>query len=562
MKAGRLFLLTGLAMGWVVLEIFPACSTPQPKYSPENWGVGIAFQHATLNGQPIDVLLDTGTGFSNMPPGNAKRLGVTSAYSSDKMDAQVAQMALWLSKPVELKIGEQTFSVQLPVMGPELSPPDKEWFFDCLIGWPQVQGNDYLFFDSNTHILRALDKLPPDISTWLRLKIHPNRVLAVDVPLPDGQTGTLAIDTGTGVVGLPVKQYQEWKSAHQSAQNWPLTHDMLGDDQSKSEMAMADKVTIGPLALNNVMIGSVSGWEEYFVDGKFAGRLSRPALDRLDLILDNKDGDAYFRTKTPFGAPPAANPNGAANAANPPNPPRGWYVADNVRIGLDGILLSQAEFKIFAQDFVGAKADLDRARLLNPQNPHAYFSQALFALYSGDWASAEAAFTQAVTIGIGGLQNGQIVNCYFNRAVARQILGNFAGAWDDFAEATKVRPLDAKDELPFMEILRRRLNRPADDFAQVVAGWADDWTKSKGQFLAGSLNEPDFLAQAAKGDPGKIREQQSQVYYFVGMMRLLDGDKPGAKKFFQKCLDVDIKYSTEYLLARAELSRLNGPAPK
>ena len=56
--------------------------------------------------------------------------------------------------------------------------------------------------------------------------------------------------------------------------------------------------------------------------------------------------------------------------------------------------------------------------------------------------------------------------------------------------------------------------------------------------------------------PKTDREQKCEARFYAGSRRLIDGDMPGAKDLFQKCLATDVKSSTEYESAAAELEAL------
>lgn len=89
----------------------------------------------------------------------------------------------------------------------------------------------------------------------------------------------------------------------------------------------------------------------------------------------------------------------------------------------------------------------------------------------------------------------------------------------------------------------------------------NEWTTSIAHFLAGNLNETEFLAQAtttAKRStdiPGHICDG----YYYEGMQHWLAGDKAGALARFQKSVDTHQDNSFEYMSAQDELNALKNP---
>jgi len=87
-----------------------------------------------------------------------------------------------------------------------------------------------------------------------------------------------------------------------------------------------------------------------------------------------------------------------------------------------------------------------------------------------------------------------------------------------------------------------------------------DWPLQVGRFLAGQINEADFLKSSADPNEKTDREQHCEAYFYAGMKRFIEGDKTTAADYFKKCLATDIKSFEEYESARAELNRLASPA--
>ncbi len=81
-----------------------------------------------------------------------------------------------------------------------------------------------------------------------------------------------------------------------------------------------------------------------------------------------------------------------------------------------------------------------------------------------------------------------------------------------------------------------------------------DWMKKIGTFLLGRISEADFLASAEGPDKVISAERLSQAQYYVGIMRLLNGDRAGALDFFRQSLAMP-NHSIEYFMASGELKR-------
>jgi hypothetical protein len=70
---------------------------------------------------------------------------------------------------------------------------------------------------------------------------------------------------------------------------------------------------------------------------------------------------------------------------------------------------------------------------------------------------------------------------------------------------------------------------------------------------AGDMITADALLQAARAS----RMSRCEADFVIGMRRLSEGDRSGAKEFFQKCVATRVFIYWEYLWARAFLKRMN-----
>ncbi|MSU47670.1 MAG: hypothetical protein EXS37_00995 [Opitutus sp.] len=125
-------------------------------------------------------------------------------------------------------------------------------------------------------------------------------------------------------------------------------------------------------------------------------------------------------------------------------------------------------------------------------------------------------------------------------------------------------------------VLLRRLGRAesAQQLKQSLATAKDRWAKALGRYLAGELDEPTLLAEAARGDDStfplahsnSIQQRLSGAFFYAGMSHLLGNETDLARKFFKRCTALNLISLTygpthirEVALARAELARLSAP---
>jgi lipoprotein NlpI len=87
--------------------------------------------------------------------------------------------------------------------------------------------------------------------------------------------------------------------------------------------------------------------------------------------------------------------------------------------------------------------------------------------------------------------------------------------------------------------------------------------KTLGLYLRGTLDEKDLLTAAKqKVSEAPVSEQKAQAEYYIGMVHLSKGDKPGAREWLKKCRSAGIKDDDEYYFAVAELARLAAAPPR
>lgn len=394
MKIMRVFLFIRLSL----LAVFPAlllsCSTAAllvtTNHSPEN--AKPIFIHAVLNGQPMRLAMDTNSITTLLPQG-AKKAGLKPIASPSALHEK--EGLAWLAESSQLEIGTQVFTARFEVY-PAAQTPGDSYFVDGLLGWPVVRGN-ILFFDSQEHTVSRLEKLPGEVTGWLKFKILPGELLAIEVPLPNGQTGNLRIDSGdsSGGVTLPATQYKQWRSAHSEAPIFPFKYFTNGTLTKSSERAWADEVQVGPLVLTDVPVRPANDDEASWVKN-FAGELGMYAFERMNAIFDYPGGFAYLQPKPPPG-PPYPFYNYPGNNSRP-FLSYDWKVADNVKINLAVLDAQSGKYKTYWKDYTGGISDYNRAIELESKNAEFYMGRGTAREGNGDIDGAIADETQALIL--------------------------------------------------------------------------------------------------------------------------------------------------------------------
>ena len=240
-------------------------------------------------------------------------------------------------------------------------------------------------------------------------------------------------------------------------------------------------------------------------------------------------------------------------------------------------------------DVDGALADYSRAIELNGGNAIAYYNRGVIKQTKGDLDGALADFNPAIQL------DPKNASAYHSRGVARAMKGDLDGALADYNRAIELDPKDAvtydnradlffsarnwnaalEDYNRFLELskegqeyprlyvwlIRARTgqtdaaNKALVDYLQQRANTAD-WFSKVASYALGRISDADLLAAAKSSDKNKENDQLCEAWFYIGMKKLIGGDKGSAQDCFNKALATHQKDYTEYQFARAELKAL------
>lgn len=204
-----------------------------------------------------------------------------------------------------------------------------------------------------------------------------------------------------------------------------------------------------------------------------------------------------------------------------------------------------------------AIADCNQAINLKPHSAMAYFARGLAKFESNDLDGAIADHTRSIEI------DSKNVDAYGSRGDAYALKRNWKLALADYRRCCELSPQKEDEVLAMIWIvhmqlgekeaadkglaayLQRRKNTPASNWPIKVAG-----------FLLNKTSESDLIAASVSSDPKKERGQRCSAWFFVGMKRLLAGEKTAAASCFQKSLATKARDWTDYYFAQAELKAL------
>ncbi len=608
----------GVAAGIMLAALIPAIVEGADKVPGDI--PHILYPNTTVNGQPVTMMLDTGSSFTYLRESEARRLGLSiSALNNVKVNLN-ADMSI--TEPAKITFGAQSCLVRLSVdllegdLPAAPGAPGANAGHDAggSISWREVRDN-ILFFNGAERTLTSVVALPPETANWQKLKLVHDNVLALETPMPNGQTGTILVDTGAQFgVGLPAAQWQQWRAAHPAAAISTEFISEVGKGDWAVEEAWADEIQLGAITLHDVMIHECKQ--------RFTGELGLEALQRMDLVVDWKEGHAYIRPR-----PPQASVDRTNGPAKGTGPDINWKAADNLRINTDRLLATSLIFladsarasKDYAaaeagytkalaldpqdaeaftkrgwakgnlKDYAGAIADFTSSLALDPTVPEVFADRGLTRKLLGDFDGAVADYGRALELDQKNLPalmrraeanllrsqpaaskadcdralalNAKSDWLHLLRGMARQSLGDLAGALDDYDGYVALNPGADYPQL-YRQLIRLRLGLPSDDFAKTVAAWKPGWVKLLGQFIDGDQNEAAVLKAADEDKTQASPTIHGEAFYIIGAMRMVKGDKAGAAINWQKCLMVGPPGLLESALARSELLRLAEAPPQ
>jgi lipoprotein NlpI len=82
------------------------------------------------------------------------------------------------------------------------------------------------------------------------------------------------------------------------------------------------------------------------------------------------------------------------------------------------------------------------------------------------------------------------------------------------------------------------------------------WSGQLVNFLAERTSQEELLKEARK-DQAMERLNLAEAYFFIGQKMMLAGDAAGARRMFQRAVDLEAVPYREHLFAQTELRRLD-----
>lgn len=132
---------------------------------------------------------------------------------------------------------------------------------------------------------------------------------------------------------------------------------------------------------------------------------------------------------------------------------------------------------------------------------------------------------------------------------------DFAAAYQDF-EASFTEPHLFARFLQAVAAQRGGGALPEKSLRTILSEEKDEWTRTLARFMLGELPENELLQLAEQGKPTDLPGQRCEAFYYAAQLRLVAGDKPGARELFQRAIAANYPTYIEHGLAVHELLRI------
>lgn len=507
---------------------------------------------AHINDKPVLLAYDSGSECSFVFKKTMKRIGLKGEPPPSGRPGS-GKVMVGQSDFCKFKLGPDDYHLRVAT----LKVP---WWWnldvDGVIGWPDMM-DDVLAINATKSTITGMEKLPGETSSWVKLPIYPHTgVLALQIPRADDKIGVVEVDTGnSGGVSLSPERWKEWKATHPRA-HWSWTLDMMpGSGAILGRRYTADEVTIGPIVLTNVPIRKANRTELGIAgpDGVVEASIGFEALERLNLVVDQKNKFAYLQPKP---APPITN-EVRHQVSRSHEPIAHTNSVVHVRFKKHE-LLDEAIEAIRAEKPPEAIVGCEHYLAVDPTNAWiiACCGEARYKL-----AASEGSATN-VERALGELNhalelNPNIVPGYYVRGSANYLAHQWDAAVKDYRHFCELN-LEFRTYPNFFIWMIRSQQGKRDDADKELDAYLTSnrkrlgpWEKKVGNFLLGHMSESDFLRTSNSNGA------QCEAWFYAGLKRELAGEKKVARDYLQKCVATGKKPAYEYGFAVAELKALN-----
>jgi hypothetical protein len=311
-----------------------------------------------VNGQPVRMAFDSGSEVNVLFRQVAERLRLKITEPAPDATVSPGRTRAGVTDPVKLQFGNKTWTDRLAVVD---VPAGVQMDVDGVVGWGPLRGNFFRFDAAKSHLhIDRKGKPPKPAAMWQAIALQKKyAVLVLETALQNAQPGGILIDTGfPGAVTLSPARWREWRATHPTA---PTTMDAYfspADGLVVREVSWASELVIGPLTLTNVTVQEASSVEAALIPGHEA-TFGVGVLKRQDVVVDGKNGVAYFSRRQRPASPVQHNRLGAVfTPSDLEHDPLEAHVVAGSPAELAGIRNGDVLLKVDALDVTKWRTDL------------------------------------------------------------------------------------------------------------------------------------------------------------------------------------------------------------
>ena len=163
----------------------------------------------------------------------------------------------------------------------------------------------------------------------------------------------------------------------------------------------------------------------------------------------------------------------------------------------------------------------------------------------------------------------QYGEAYFDRGMAEDLLRKWKSSLADYrrsVELISAAPLEGETtDYPHLNIwiVRTRLGdgetangELSTYLAQRDVNPPHDWIWKIGSYFLGAITEENLLHAAILRNAGTNRDSRCEAWYYIGIRKLLSGERKAAADCFRKSLATKQSTSMEFIFSQSELEAL------
>ena len=248
---------------------------------------------ARVNNKDVKLLLDTGSEVTLLFNKTATRLKLNVIKRNSSLPAEPGKVRVDLTEECDFQLGSTKTKGRLYVY----TPPD--WFdagVDGVLAWSTVKDKIF-YFSMEGKRSEILDELPENIDSWSRWNIGPDKQLTIQVEKPNGNQGSIFIDTGSPYgIQLNPKRWGDWRNLHSSSPTTLTAFFTPARGLVVREECWANRIDIERFSVKDVPIMQSSPDSELNIDS-YEATIGSFALRRFEIIIDGPNNNLYMKPK-------------------------------------------------------------------------------------------------------------------------------------------------------------------------------------------------------------------------------------------------------------------------